>query len=97
VAWLHRFVGYEVTKQTMQAGIDRDSEMFHAGRDAMYTAGEPLLDRAQRAGVVRDDACLSDILRLAIGLTRSLFEDDAQFERVLAMALDDLTPRYEQA
>ena len=97
VTWLHRFVGYEVTKQTMQAGIDRDSEMFHAGREAMYAAGEPLLHRAQRAGVVREDTCLSDILRLVVGITRSLFGDDAQFERVLAMALDGLKPRNEKA
>jgi AcrR family transcriptional regulator len=90
VAWLHRFVGYETTKLAMQEGIDRDSEMFHAGRDAMYAAGEPLLLRAQAAGEVRSDTNLRDILRMIIGITRGLFEDEAQHRRVLAMALDGI-------
>jgi AcrR family transcriptional regulator len=92
-AWLRRFVGYEVTKLAMQEGIDRDSEMFHTGRDAMFAAGEPLLARAQAAGEVRTDTSLSDILRMVIGITRGLFEDDAQHERVLAMALDGIRPQ----
>lgn len=88
VAWLWRFVGYEATKRAMREGIDRDSELFHAGRDAMYAAGEPLLIRAQAAGEVRTDASLGDILRMIIGVTAGLFEDEAQRQRVLAMALD---------
>jgi AcrR family transcriptional regulator len=94
-AWLHRFVGYEVTKHAMQEGIDRDSKLFHAGRDAMYAAGEPLLRRAQKAGEARKDASLSDILRMIIGITRSLFESEDQFEHVLAIALDGVrAPGY---
>jgi AcrR family transcriptional regulator len=87
-SWLRRFVDFETTKLAMQEGIDRDSEMFHAGRDALRAAGEPLLSRAQAAGEVRPDASLEDILRMVIGITRGLFEDEAQLERVLAMALD---------
>jgi hypothetical protein len=59
-------------------------------RDALYAAGEPLLTRAQAAGEVRTDASLGDILRMIIGITASLFEDEAQLERVLAMALDGI-------
>lgn len=94
VLWLRRFVGYEVTKRAMHEGIDRDSPMFHAGRDAMFAAGEPLLRRAQDAGAVRDDVSLSDVLRMIIGITRAAFDDDAQFERVLGMALDGLRPGH---
>jgi AcrR family transcriptional regulator len=91
-AWLRRFVGYETTKLAMQEGIDRDSAMFHAGRDAMYAAGEPLLLRAQEAGDVRPDTNLDDVLRMVIGITRGLFRDEAQLHRVLAMALDGTRP-----
>jgi hypothetical protein len=89
-------LGYEATKHAMQEGIDRDSKLFHAGRDAMYASGEPLLRRAQKAGAARKDASLSDILRMIIGITRSLFEDeDHQFEHVLAIALDGVrAPGY---
>jgi AcrR family transcriptional regulator len=93
VLWLRRFVGHEVTKRAMHEGIDRDSPMFHAGRDAMFAAGEPLLRRAQDADAVRADVSLGDVLRMIIGITRSAFDDDAQFERVLGMALDGLRPR----
>jgi AcrR family transcriptional regulator len=92
VGWLRRFVGYDVTKRAMQDGIDRDSPMFHAGREAIFAAGEPILRRAQHAGVLRDDVTLGDILHMIVGISRGVFEDDAQFERMLSVALDGLRP-----
>jgi hypothetical protein len=56
----------------------------------MLEAGEPLLERAQRAGLVRADADFDDLLRLVSGITSAAFVDDAQRDRVLAIALDGM-------
>jgi hypothetical protein len=40
--------------------------------------------------VVRGDASFDDVLRLVSGLTSASFVDEAQKERVLALALDGL-------
>src|SRR5919205_618488 len=59
VGWLRRFIGYVATKQALAeelfAVADRDSEVFQTCRGAFYSAGEPLLRRAQEAGAVRPD------------------------------------------
>jgi AcrR family transcriptional regulator len=89
-AWLRRFVVYVGTKRAIIEALNRESEMFASCRKAMYAAGEPLYVRAQEAGVVRKDATFDDVLRLVSGLTSASFVDDAQKERVLALALDGL-------
>lgn len=91
-SWLRRFVNYETTKLAMQEGIDKSSELFRAGRESLYAAGEPLLERAQLVQVVRPDVALNDILRLVIGISRGLFETDDQFEKIFKIALDGLRP-----
>jgi AcrR family transcriptional regulator len=86
--WIHRFVSFDVTKRAIAEGLDRDSDMFHAGSEALRTAGKPLLSRAQEAGDARTDTSFDDVMRMVVGLTASVFVDEAQRERVLAMALD---------
>jgi AcrR family transcriptional regulator len=93
VAWLHRFVDYAATKRAIYEALNRDSEMFRSCRTAMYEAGEPLLERAQKAGVVRTDASFDDLLRLVTGITSAGFVDEAQRARVLAFALDGIRTR----
>ncbi|MFI5634569.1 TetR/AcrR family transcriptional regulator [Streptomyces sp. NPDC051664] len=88
VAWLRRFVGYVATKRAIYEALNRDSEMFSSCRVAMYAAGEPLLERAQQAGLARADASFDDVLRMITGITAAGFVDDAQRERVLRIALD---------
>lgn len=56
----------------------------------MYEAGEPLFERAQKAGVVRTDIAFDDVLRLVSGITAAACVDDAQRDRVLAVALSGL-------
>jgi AcrR family transcriptional regulator len=92
-AWLRRFVGYAATKRAIYEALNRDSEMFRSCRTAMYEAGEPLLERAQKAGVVRTDASFDDLLRLVTGITSAGFVDEAQRARVLAFALDGIRTR----
>ena len=93
VTWLHRFVDYAATKRAIHEALNRDSEMFRTCRVAMYEAGEPLLERAQKAGVVRGDASFDDLLRLVTGITSAGFVDDEQRARVLAFALDGIRTR----
>jgi AcrR family transcriptional regulator len=90
VFWLRRFVEYVVTKRAIVEALNRESEMFRACRETMYAAGEPLLERAQKAGEVRPDADFDDVLRLFSGLTSAGYADDAQRERVFSFALDGL-------
>ncbi|WEO94047.1 helix-turn-helix domain-containing protein [Streptomyces sp. FXJ1.172] len=87
-AWLDRFAGYMVTKRAVREALNDESEIFQSCRDSMYSAGGPLLERAQRAGVARADMDFADLLRMVAGITATTFDDDAQRDRVLAIALD---------
>lgn len=86
--WLNRFTGYMVTKRAIREALDDESDIFMACRESMYAAGGPLLERAQKAGVARTDMDFGDLLRMVAGITATAFDDDAQRDRVLAIALD---------
>ncbi|MCQ9133396.1 MULTISPECIES: TetR/AcrR family transcriptional regulator [Streptomyces] len=87
-AWVHRFAGYMVTKRAVREALEGESEIFQACRDSLYGACGPLFERAQQAGVARADMDFGDLLRLVAGVTATSFTDDAQRDRVLAIALD---------
>ena len=87
-AWLDRFAGYMVTKRAVREALDDGSEIFAACRKSMYAAGGPLLARAQEAGEARKDMDFTDLLRMVAGIMATTFDDDAQRDRVLAIALD---------
>ncbi|MCG7208988.1 TetR/AcrR family transcriptional regulator [Streptomyces arenae] len=87
-SWLDRFTGYVVTKRAVREALNDESEIFSACRDSMYAAGGPLLERAQKAGVVRTDMEIGDLLRMVSGITATAFEDEAQRDRVMSIALD---------
>ncbi len=87
-AWLRRFVDYTATKRAIREAMDGESEIFLVCRESMYAAGGPLFERAQRAGRARDDIAFDDLLRMVAGITATNFLDDAQRDRVLAVALD---------
>ncbi|MET8254246.1 helix-turn-helix domain-containing protein [Micromonospora sp. NPDC005197] len=90
VAWLHRFVAYVATKRALAEQLLHDSEIFASCRTEIYAAGEPLMRRAQAAGVVRDDVGFDDVVRLISGLTMAQFPAPEQRDRVLGVALDGL-------
>ena len=92
VAWLHRFVAYVATKRALAEQLLHDSEIFRTCRTEIYSAGEPLMRRAQAAGVVRDDIGFDDVVRLISGLTMAQFPSPEQRDRVLGVALDGLRP-----
>jgi AcrR family transcriptional regulator len=87
-SWLDRFTGYMVTKRAVREALDDESDVFLACRDSMYAAGGPLFERAQRAGVARKDMDFGDLLRMVAGISATTFVDDAQRDRILAVALD---------
>lgn len=93
-SWLNRFAGYMVTKQAVREALDNDSEIFGTCRESMFSAGGPLFERAQKAGVARADMDFSDLLRLVAGVAGTKFVDDTQRDRVLAIALDGVRTNH---
>jgi AcrR family transcriptional regulator len=95
--WLHRFVGFAATKRALAEQlfeyVDKDSAVFQTCGAAISAAGEPLLARAQEAGVVRPDTNFTDIARMVGGISVIRTTDPEQIERILGLALDGLRPR----
>ncbi|GAB2632452.1 TetR/AcrR family transcriptional regulator [Streptomyces capparidis] len=87
-SWLRRFVDYTATKRAIREAMEDASDLFQACRASMYQAGGPLFERAQRAGEARTDMGFDDLLRMVAGIAATNFRDDAQRDRVLAVALD---------
>ncbi|MDP9794817.1 AcrR family transcriptional regulator [Catenuloplanes nepalensis] len=86
--FLRRFVEYAATKRAIKEALNAESSMFRTCRADMYAAGGPLFTRAQDTGAARADVTFDDVLRMVSGITAGAYVDDAQRERVLAMALD---------
>jgi AcrR family transcriptional regulator len=97
--WLHNVVAYVGRKHALAEELwnhlDRDAEFFTGCRTALFAAGEPLLERAQEAGVVRPDVNLDDILQIVGGIGKNPTTPPDQVEKVLDIALDGL--RYRPA
>src|SRR5215213_3588409 len=98
-AWLQGFVGYLATKQALAdelfAIADRDATVFVGCRAMLHAAGEPLLRRAQEAGIVRPDVTIDEVVRMVGGIAKIPADDPADVQRLLAVALDGL--RYRPA
>lgn len=93
VGWLRQFVAYSATKKALYEALNFDSPMFAGYVERVHRAGEPLLDRAQRAGAARADVSFDDVRLLVNGVGGGNYRDDAQRDRVLAMALDGIRAR----
>jgi AcrR family transcriptional regulator len=97
--WFESFMGYMATKRALAAELlnymDQDAELFQVCRASLYRSGEPLLKRAQEAGVVRADVEFPEVLQMAIGIGKIPASDPAQVERMLRIALDGLRYRPE--
>jgi AcrR family transcriptional regulator len=97
-AWLHNFLGYVATKQALAEELfavdDPERQAVFAGcRNMLYGAGEPLLRRAQDAGIVRPDVTIADVIRLVGGIAKMPADDPEDTRRVLAIAVDGLRYR----
>ena len=59
--WLHQYVGFAATKRALNEALmetDPNSDVLRTCRTAITGAGTALVERAQRAGVVRNDTTL---------------------------------------
>jgi AcrR family transcriptional regulator len=93
MAWLRSFVAYCTRKRALVDGLNRNSELFRAAKEAMYATSAPLLTRAQDAGEARPDVQIDDVMRLVTGLMSVAYTTDDQRERVLGLALDGIRPQ----
>jgi AcrR family transcriptional regulator len=95
--WLHKVADYLTTKHALAAEMldymDRDAPLFQACRTILFDAGEPLLARAQEAGVVRGDVELADIIMMVGGIAKNPMSDPRQIQRMVDVALDGLRYR----
>ena len=93
IAWLRRYVEYVATKQALANELFAEgasSDVFANCRSALYSAGGPLLERAQEAKIVRTDVGISDVLHLISGVAKISATTHEQAERILVVALDGL-------
>jgi AcrR family transcriptional regulator len=96
-SWVERLIGYIATKQALAAEllayVDRDAELFKTSRAALWGAGEPLLERAQEAGIVRPDVEIGEMIQMVIGIAKIPTADPQQTARMVRIALDGLRYR----
>jgi AcrR family transcriptional regulator len=92
--WFESLIGYLATKRALAHELtnylDADAPLFKECRAGLFAAGEPLLKRAQDAGVVRPDVDFSDVLHMLGGITKMPASQPGQVEHVLRIALDGL-------
>jgi AcrR family transcriptional regulator len=95
--WCEGLIGYLTTKRALAQELlnylDEDAALFQECRTTVYAAGEPLLKRAQDAGVVRPDVDFSDVLQMLAGISRMPAGDPDQVRHVVRIALDGLRYR----
>src|SRR4051794_38103358 len=95
--WFERFIGYLATKRALAHELlnylDQDASLFQVCRQSLFSAGEPLLRRAQEAGVVRPDVTIAEVIQMVVGIGKIPSADRAQIEHILRVALDGL--RYQ--
>jgi hypothetical protein len=74
----------------LMAYMDPGAPTFTLCRRAIGEAGEPLLEAAKQAGVVRDDVEFMDVVRMIGGIATIPNAEPGQIERILTVALDGL-------
>ncbi|HEY4830180.1 MAG TPA: helix-turn-helix domain-containing protein [Solirubrobacteraceae bacterium] len=97
--WFERVIGYLATKQALAGEllnyVERDAPLFQLCRTSLYAAGEPLLARAQEAGVVRSDVEFPEVMQMVMGIAKIPASAPGQIEHILRIALDGLRYRPE--
>lgn len=91
--WLHQYVGFAATKRALTEALLEtapDSNALSACRTLLAGAGSALIERGQRAGVVREDTSFADVGRMVSGIAVVSVTDPEQKERMLQIVLDGL-------
>ncbi len=94
--WLRRFYAYFTSKRPVATELlkhsSADDPMFTGGYARVIAAGRPLLKGAQRAGTVRKDLALEQVLHLIVAVAK--IEGDERYrEPMLQAVLDGLRTR----
>ncbi len=96
-ALAERLVNYLATKQALApellAYVGQDSTIFQTCRGSLLRAGQPLLERAQAAHVLRADTDLAEVIQLVGGIARIQTTGPGQREHLLQITLDGLRER----
>ena len=92
-----RLLGYLATKKALAHElmnyVSRDCEVFQSCRADLFRAGEPVVHRAQEAGVVRSDTNFAEVIQLIGGIAKIEETAAGQREHILDIALDGLRQR----
>jgi len=91
--WLLAFGAFTMAKRAFAEAMAHDTPTVLACRQAIYAAGTPLLEAAQKDGIVRDDVDIDDVLRMFNGIAMSHFVRAGQFDVVAGVAFDGLRHR----
>lgn len=95
--WFERLIAYFATKRALAHELlnymELDAPLFQVCRTSLYAAGEPLLSRAQEAGVARDDIAFPEVMQMVMGIAKIPAADPGQIEHILRVALDGLRYR----
>jgi AcrR family transcriptional regulator len=98
-AWFRRLMGYLATKQALVHELlnylDTGATLFQVCRASLYDAGDPLLKRAQEAGVVRQDVEFPEVMQMVVGIAKIPASSPSQVDHILRIALDGLRYRPE--
>jgi AcrR family transcriptional regulator len=96
VNWLEAFVDYASTKRNflteLREAFEKTPELHVASRERIEGALSIVLDRAQAAGVVRQDLDGPDLMQLLGSMCMSATLTEDQSERLLVLILDGLRP-----
>jgi AcrR family transcriptional regulator len=94
-AWLRRFYAFFNSKHHLSSELLRDSgdsgPFLDRNRDRVLAAARPLLVAGQRAGEVRNDLTLEQILDMIIAVA-SIGGDSSYSGPILTAAIDGLRP-----
>ncbi len=95
--WFDRFVAYIAAKQALAHELmdylQPDAALFKGCRASLYAAGEPLLIRAQEAGVVRGDVDIAGVVQMVVAIAKAPASEPGQIEHLVRIALDGLRTR----
>ncbi|WP_329259352.1 TetR/AcrR family transcriptional regulator [Actinoallomurus sp. NBC_01490] len=97
-AWMRSFAEYATSRrglmQTLKEVIDVRSDLFARCHDEIRGAAGTVLAEAQRAGTVRPEVTVEDLLRLTHGLSVATQSAPESADRLLSYLLDGLRPQH---
>lgn len=92
--WFERFVAYLGTKRALAHELlnylDLEAPLFRSARQSLFAAGEPLLARAQEAGLVRPDVKFGEVMQMVMGIAKIPGADPAEVQHMVRIVLDGL-------